>query len=231
MSAFSSPVWKRANGRTLHHAMSERSFIAAVTGFTGFGLIVSAITAYFTLGWQPSLMMVLLVGLVIPIGGIFLALMSDDWIVSLIGYMLVVTGLGAIIGPTVNMYETGVVMNALIATAGVTLVMSITGIVYPKLLIGWGGYLFGALIALVFVRMGQMFMAGFGISAEIYDWPFMDYAAAVLFSLYIIYDWNRAMHLPRTLNNAVDVAVAIYLDIANLFLNLLRIFGGGGSKS
>ena len=34
----------------------------------------------------------------------------------------------------------------------------------------------------------------------------------------------------ETIQSAVDAAVAIFLDIANLFINLLRIFGGRGGR-
>lgn len=53
----------------------------------------------------------------------------------------------------------------------------------------------------------------------------IDYAAAALFAGLIFFDINRAMQLPRTMDNAVDCAVALYLDIFNLFIRLLSILG------
>ena len=38
-------------------------------------------------------------------------------------------------------------------------------------------------------------------------------------------DVNKAMQRPRTLDNAVDSAVGIYLDILNLFLRILELMG------
>jgi FtsH-binding integral membrane protein len=52
-----------------------------------------------------------------------------------------------------------------------------------------------------------------------------------LFCAYIIYDWNRALRLPYTVDNAIDAAVALYLDIMNLFIHLLRILGKSQSSS
>ena len=49
--------------------------------------------------------------------------------------------------------------------------------------------------------------------------------AAGLFSLYIGYDVYRSQQFPHTVDNAIDSAIDIYLDVINLFLNLLRIFG------
>ena len=45
----------------------------------------------------------------------------------------------------------------------------------------------------------------------------------LIFSGYIGYDWARANRLPKTLDNAIDSAAALYLDIINLFLRLLRL--------
>lgn len=49
--------------------------------------------------------------------------------------------------------------------------------------------------------------------------------AAAIFSLYIGYDWVKAQMYVKTVDNAVDSALDIYLDIINLFLQLLRILG------
>lgn len=160
----------------------------------------------------------------IPIIGIIISVKSDNWFVSLIGYSMLVFGIGAISGPAVSMAETGALMLALISTAGVTIVMSLAGIIYPKSLEHWGGYLMGGLIALLFVRIGQTVMMSLGVFESLWYIPWIEYGAVVLFSLYIMYDWNRSLRLTRTLDNAIDSAVAIFLDIANLFFTLLRIF-------
>jgi FtsH-binding integral membrane protein len=49
--------------------------------------------------------------------------------------------------------------------------------------------------------------------------------AAALFSLYIGYDIYRSQNYPKTLDNAVDSALDIYMDMANLFIRLLQILG------
>ena len=56
-------------------------------------------------------------------------------------------------------------------------------------------------------------------------------AGAVLFSLYIGYDYYKAQQYPKTVDNAVDSALDIYLDIINLFLRILRILGSRSSSS
>lgn len=53
----------------------------------------------------------------------------------------------------------------------------------------------------------------------------IDYIGAGIFSLYIGYDMYRANSMTKTMDNAVDICVDLYLDIINLFLFLLRIMG------
>lgn len=228
MASLSSSVWNRDSG---YDEMDERTFIGAVSGFTASGLVLAAVVADACLKWQPGMAEFLLVGLGIPIVGICLSIFSNNWFVSLIGYALVVTGLGAISGPSVAMLESSVVMNALLATAGTTVVMSVIGIVYPKSLAHWGGWLFGLLTVLLFVRIGQAIMAGYGYASTVGGYPLVDYLAAILFCAYIIFDWNRAMRVPKTLDNAVDCAVALFLDIINLFWTLVQIFSGHSDSS
>jgi len=53
----------------------------------------------------------------------------------------------------------------------------------------------------------------------------MDWIVAAIFCGYIGYDWGKASALPKTVDNAVDSAAALYMDIINLFLRVLSIIG------
>jgi FtsH-binding integral membrane protein len=80
------------------------------------------------------------------------------------------------------------------------------------------GALTVALIAVILVEvLGGLF---FGWSHGITDW-----IVVLIFCGYIGYDWGRANAIPKTLDNAIDSAAALYMDIINLFLRLLRILG------
>jgi FtsH-binding integral membrane protein len=59
-----------------------------------------------------------------------------------------------------------------------------------------------------------------GRSVEWIDWVVVG-----IFCGYIGYDWARANAIPKTLDNAVDSAAAIYIDIINLFIRILSIMG------
>ena len=53
----------------------------------------------------------------------------------------------------------------------------------------------------------------------------IDWVVAAIFTLYIGYDIYRSQQYPKTLDNAVDSALDIYMDIANLFIRILSILG------
>ena len=57
-----------------------------------------------------------------------------------------------------------------------------------------------------------------------------DALVALLFCLYIGYDWAKAQDVPRTADNAVDAVLELYLDIINLFIRILEILGKSKSK-
>ena len=87
----------------------------------------------------------------------------------------------------------------------------------PTFFLGLGRTLFIAFIATFICQIGFMLFTG--------RVPGMfDAAFVLIFSGYLGYDWARAQHLPKTVDNAIDCAVALYMDIVILFLNLLRLF-------
>ncbi len=216
------PVFNK--GWTGVDELSVRRYIASISFFTIYGLVISTLVAYMTMKWNLSFILIIVLGLVVPFIGIQIALDTDKWYLSLFGYTLVVLGLSAIMGPFVNHYASGTVIAAFMATCAVSIVLSIAGILYPRSLESLGGYLLGGLLSLIFVRIGQLILVSLGM----YQYGFIsvvEYGAAILFSLYIVYDWNRGLRMARTSNNAVKTALGIYLDIINLFISLLRLMG------
>lgn len=204
--------------RTGSSSMSARGFYGTLGLLVAFGLWLSSIMAAEFTAWHPSIVMILLVGLGIPILGILIATMSDNPVISFIGYLMVAVPFGMLLGPTLNAYSPEVVQKAMFYTAATTLVMGVAGVLYPGFFSRIGGALFMALIGLLVVRVIGLFVPSLGNMSVI------DYIAAGIFSLYIGYDMHRASVMPHTLDNAVDAALSLYLDIINLFLSLLRIF-------
>lgn len=172
-------------------------------------------------------------GLVLPFGGIFVALGSDKPMISFLGYNMIVVGFGLILGPTIYMYSAEIVIYALATTFLLTIALSIMGIIYPKSLEHWAGWLFGLLLAVIIGQFTGIFLAmcGYGGVMAVMDSPIMHILIAILFCAYIIFDWNRALRIPYTVDNAIDSAVALYLDIINLFIHILHAMGGNSNNS
>jgi len=121
-----------------------------------------------------------------------------------------------------------VVLNAALTTAAVTLAAGTYGYTTKRDLSGMGGILFlgllGVIIASVVGIFIQLPLLYTGISA----------VAAVLFTGFLVFDLNRVAQMRgATEGQAILLTVRVYLDIVNLFLALLRLFGfaGGGSSS
>ena len=52
-----------------------------------------------------------------------------------------------------------------------------------------------------------------------------DFIVVIIFCGYIGYDWARAQEYNPTLDNAIDSAADIYVDVINLFVRILSIIG------
>jgi len=125
---------------------------------------------------------------------------------------------GIILVPFVHSFDPSLVSRAVLATGCVTGIMMMASMAWPGVFLKMGRALFFSLITVIVVEMGMWFMGVGGSS--IIDW-----IVVLIFSGYIGYDWARANAIPKTLDNAVDCAAALYLDIINLFVRLLRLFG------
>ena len=184
----------------------------------GFGLTAFLADYAINIGFMPDLLTIIFVGLVVPIIGIIVACKSNNAIISFIGYNLIVGPLGFLLGPVLNQYSPDVVKNALEITFACTVVFGVLGIVFPSFFSKIGRVLFVSLLSLLVIRVLQIFIPSL-------DFVWIDYLAALLFSLYIGFDMYRANTMQKTFDNAVDICVDFYLDILNLFLIILRILG------
>jgi modulator of FtsH protease len=137
---------------------------------------------------------------------------------------LIGVGLGGIISHYIAAGAGVVVVQAAGTTVLMTIGLSAYALVTRRDFSGLGSWLFFGLLALLAAMIVGIFVGGgllqFGIGL----------VGAVLFSLYLIYDVQRARVAADTLPNAIMLAVSIYLDVINLFLMLLRIFGFAGNS-
>ena len=209
---FKSDVFDRQVSESREISASLYNFVIGAVLLWGFA-VTAVVQNFFhevNFGW---LMILAYIGCVF-VGSMIAR--SENPVISLIGYHFVVVPTGVFLGPFINMLSPQVLQSALLLTGGVTCGMMGLGTIFPKAFARIGGALFIALIALIGVGLLEMFL--FKRSFTIVDW-----CAAGIFSLYIAYDYARAQLIPKTFDNAIDVCIALYLDIINLFIRLASI--------
>ena len=150
--------------------------------------------------------------------GIHLFRKSEQPIVSFIGYNFVVVPFGLIINLVVYRYDPSLVLSAIRVTGLVTLTMMVLGTIFPQFFDRIAGALTIALLVVTIVELVEIFILR--IHHGIIDW-----IVVFIFCGYVGYDWGRANRIPRTIDNAVDSAASLYMDIINIFSRILRIMG------
>lgn len=150
--------------------------------------------------------------------GIYLFQKSSNPVVSFIGYNFVVVPFGLIINMVVSQYDPELVTEAIRITGLVTIAMMCLGTLFPAFFQKIAGALAIALLLVIVVELIEVFI--FNTHHGILDW-----IVVLIFCGYIGYDWGRANQIPKTIDNAIDSAAALYMDIINLFLRILRILG------
>ncbi|OGF48131.1 MAG: histidine kinase [Candidatus Firestonebacteria bacterium RIFOXYA2_FULL_40_8] len=150
--------------------------------------------------------------------GIYLFKKSSNPAVSFLGYNLVVVPFGFIINIVVMRYDPAIVLEAMKITGLVTASMMILGTLFPAFFKKIAPALTISLLLVIIWELVDIFILK--KTHGIIDW-----IVVLIFCGYIGYDWGRANQIPKTLDNAIDSAAALYMDIINLFLRILRILG------
>jgi len=150
--------------------------------------------------------------------GVFLYIKSSRPLVSFIGYNFVVVPFGLVINLVVYNYSQTLVVQAVQITGAVTLSMMILGTLFPAFFRRIASALTISLLLVIVWELVATFV--FKKVIGILDW-----IVVLIFSGYIGVDWGRANQIPKTVDNAIDSAAALYMDIINLFLRILRILG------
>ena len=201
--------------------ISGRVYNGILLGVLLWGLLVNVVLCYvagdvvseippipFTIGY-----------VVLAFGGIFLAGKSTNPWLSFLGYNMVVVPFGLVISSLVAEYidygAIDIVRDAFLYTIIIAVGMTGAAMAFPNFFSKLGGALVGCLFGLLLCEVVLLIL---GRYQSVTDW-----IAAGIFSLYIGYDVWRSQQFPKTVDNAVDCALDIYLDLANLFVRLLSI--------
>jgi FtsH-binding integral membrane protein len=167
-----------------------------------------------------NLTLVLIGYFVLCIAGGLISAHSEKPFVSFIGYNMVVVPVGVIVSMILKELDTQVIINALWVTGGVIVVMLVLSTIKPEFFLSLGKVLFIALFVAIIVELIMLLLG------KLPD-GWWDKIIALLFALYLGYDWAKAQQKEHTLDNAVDSCVDLYMDIINIFVRS----ASSGSKS
>ena len=151
-------------------------------------------------------------------GGMAIAYKSNNAIVSYLGFLLLAFGFSTILFGFVAYYAPQTVIAAVYITLGATILMMAAATALPRAFQSLGKVLFVSLIVVIIVEV-IMLITG------LVEPTIVDFIVALIFCGYIGFDWSRAQAYPKTVDNAIDASVDIYVDIVNLFIRVLSILG------
>ncbi|WP_456364379.1 Bax inhibitor-1/YccA family protein [Priestia aryabhattai] len=113
-----------------------------------------------------------------------------------------------------------IVLLAFGTTCGIFIIMGLIGSMIKRDLGFISNFLLVATLALVFVSIFNIFLplTSSGMLA-------FSAIGSIIFSLWILYDFNQLKRSPITEEMVPLLALSLYLDFINLFINILRFFG------
>ena len=195
--------------------LTNKQYNLAIGLILFWGFLINAIMCIFFQDVFCSLnpLIVLIGYFSAAIAGICMSNTSDNPIVSFIGYNLVVLPVGMVLSIFLKDHYASSVTRAFVLTAVITIILIVVSSIKPEIFLSMGKTLFICLLAAIII---EFIMIIFGSVPRWWDW-----LVALIFCGYIGFDWAKAQNNRKTLDNAVDSAVSLYLDIINLFLRLL----------
>lgn len=211
---------KRKEERLNSHlpdTLAPSSYNLVIGGCLAYGFLMNAamvaVAGQFFMSMNP---MVFLIGYIVCLlAGSLMASISHNPIVSFVGYNLIVVPIGAVLAICLPAFEPSTIIAAVLVTAMITGVMMLLGMIFSDFFSRLGIVLFVSLLVGIVIEFIAMLM---GYGGDLFNWLFV-----LIFSLYIGYDWHKAQYYPKTLDNAIDSALDLYLDIINIFMRLLSL--------
>jgi FtsH-binding integral membrane protein len=211
----------------------ERRFMASVYRWMTGGLALTALVAFSVATSEEALRLVVgnrlvFIGLIVAELGLVVALSAAAHRLSAAaagGLFLLYSALnGATLSVVLLLYTGASVALAFASTAGTFLAMSVYATVTRRNLASWGSFLFMGLVGIVIASLVNLFLHSSMVTFVV------SCMAVVVFTGLTAYDTQKLRAFARegggTGSLAVNGALSLYLDFVNLFLALLRLFGG-----
>lgn len=194
------------------------SFIGITYVHLTAALVVTAVSAEYPLSTSPIVKFVELIAVLVLI---FMLTAAKPGPYKYLLFATFCYLFGQLLSSKVDkLQEKGTLRDVLVSVGGIFVAMSVVGFLDNQNILGFGGYLFAALLGLIIARIGLMVanMAGpdsmdFSKINTILNW-----FATILFSFYVAYDTQRLKD--KTVQRGkdyVDASLGLFLDIINLF--------------
>ncbi len=218
------------NTGTVVASEEKKSLIAKTYALLSFGFLLMAVGTLIGLNFLPQLLSLgkwglIIVSLLVTIGSMILAIINQRNTLGYVFFSIFTFSVGFFYAPAIAVIFNSpalidIFWQAFTLTALITVSLTVYAFISKKDFSFLSGFLFtGLIIVLVMVvvslfwhnRMFEFVMSGMG---------------AVLFSVYILYDTSRLIHEKGT---PIEIAIALFLDIVNLFwmlFHLLEILKG-----
>lgn len=132
---------------------------------------------------------------------------------------------GVVLGDVLEIYiaqgASVIIFQAAAATAVAGIAAGAVGYLTHRDLSRLGGFLFIGLVVVVVASLVGLFVQS-GVL-----WTAISAVSALLFTGFLVFDINRVARAGNVSEgDAIVMAISVYLDVYNLFLDLLYLFGG-----
>jgi FtsH-binding integral membrane protein len=197
------------------------------------GLLLTAAVAFIVQGSQR--LQELAVGALLPvvIGQLALVIVIS-WAIRRISatvalglFFVYAASMGLTIGLIVTAYNGESVGAAFLTAAGMFGGAALYGVTTKRSLAGIGGFLIMALIGLIVASVVNVFLASTTFSWVLSIVGVVIFTALTAYHVQMIQRGALVLGTGSVEKAAVLGALSLYLDFVNLFLMLLRLFGGG----
>ncbi len=226
------PAW--IDGSTVETQLRIRAFVRSVYGWMFGGLLLTALAALWVVS-SPPMQQLVLASPVVP----WVLFIGELGIVAFLSFRVTKMSAGAaasafLVFSLLNglslsviffMYTAGSIVTAFVTSAGMFGAMAVYGAVTKRDLTSWGQFFFMGLIGIILASVINIF-----VHSSALGWTVSILGVFIFLGL-TAYDQQKlrtyALASGPTENYAVIGALSLYLDFINLFLFMLRIFGGG----
>jgi FtsH-binding integral membrane protein len=226
----SQPAW--IDGRTAETAERERTFIRSVYAWMFGGLMVTAASALLVVS-SPAMQRLIFgtplrwglllgeLGLVMFLSFRITRMSPATAAISFLAFSLLN---GLTLSAIFFVYSQASIAQAFVTAGGMFGAMSVYGMVTRRDLTSWGSFFFMGLIGIVICSVVNIFLHSSALAFAV------SFIGVFVFLGLTAYDTQKLKAYataPQLRGNlAVYGALALYLDFINLFLMLLRLFGG-----